>query len=682
MRVRKLVLFLLLLTILLTPCIGYGENNGPKVYLIVMNKITLEDIKSMYEVQTIVKEGSIGLMNTRGVSGYTGIESFLTINSSRKTYGDYTSSEFYKNELDNSIQNYSLSRIINSNKSNKYAPYIGAIGDNLHSKGLKTAIYGNSDLIDLESKDAALIPMDSKGLVDYGNIDDITINEKEYPFAIKTDYTKLLSEIDNSPADFIVVDTGDLERLYRYRDNIYELEYKSIRQKILKDIDSFMKNLINIIDHENSLMIITSPNNGDINIDDSKLSPIVIWGKGIEKGSMISSTTDRQDIVANIDIGPTIMKFLGLPMDNMSGKPINIIGKNNNIEDIIQENQQINTISKARYKTLLCYGIISMVILFIPMILLLSKVKVSKKINEIIRLLLIMLFIFPINLIIASIFKPTNMQSYIIILLGLTLLSLILIWNTKKYKDQILFISLFCAILIILDLIFKGKISRYSVLSHDPIIGARYYGIGNEIVGLFLGYLSVFTNLILKKKNKSIIPIIIFIISIGLVSHPSMGANVGGTMAFLIATIFYIIEFLEKDINYKKLSMIMIIVIVFIAIMGYIDIKNNENTTHLGNTILLIKDNGLSYLNDIILRKVLMNIKLIGTSFWTYLLLLHMFSYAVIFNLYKDIDDKISIGTIAGIMGAIGGFLLNDSGIILAALCMNIITLEIYLKDI
>lgn len=153
-------------------------------------------------------------------------------------------------------------------------------------------------------------------------------------------------------------------------------------------------------------------------------------------------------------------------------------------------------------------------------------------------------------------------------------------------------------------------------------------------------------------------------------------------MAFLIATIFYIIEFLEKDINYKRLSMIMIIVIVFIAIMGYIDIKNNENTTHLGNTILLIKDNGLSYLNDIILRKVLMNIKLIGTSFWTYLLLLHMFSYAVIFNLYKDINDKISIGTIAGIMGAIGGFLLNDSGIILAALCMNIITLEIYLKDI
>ncbi|OZV12711.1 hypothetical protein CIW83_07370 [Tissierella sp. P1] len=678
--IRILSLFLLL--ILLIPNLSYGIEDNPRVYLIVINKLTLKDIEFMENLKKIIEGGSIGLMNTRGVSGYTGAESFLTINSSRKSSCNYASIDFLPRELNGSIVNKSFSRLIKLNKNNKFSPYIGAIGDNLHSVGLKTAIYGNGDLINMPLKTAALIPMDSRGLVDYGNIDNITIEDNDYPFTIKTDYKKLLSEIKNSSANLIVGDTGDLDRIYRYSDFLSEDESKNIRERILLDIDSFIGELITILKYDKSLLIITSPNSGDINVDDNKLSPIITWGNGIGKGILTSATTERAGIVANIDIGPTIMSFLKAPMDNMSGSQIKSIRKNDiNLKDIIEYSQQINTTSKVRYNTLYYYGIFSMIILSLAIIFLIAKIRLSGKTKDITKVLFAMILVFPNIFILVSIFKPRRIYSFILILFTLMLLSLIVLWVTRKSSNQIINIVSISIVIIILDLTSRGSISKFSVLSHDPTIGARYYGIGNEMVGLFLGSITIFSIGISKRNDKSLIPLFLLGISIILVGHPHYGANVGGTMAFIVATVFYVVEIFNKDkvLNLKRVFFMVISIILLISIMGFIDIKFNRNTTHLGNTILLTKNNGLSYLNKIIFRKLLMNIKLIGNSFWTYILLLHMILHTSIFY-FKKKNNKILTAAIAGLSGAIGGFLLNDSGLILAAICMNLITAGLYLE--
>lgn len=678
MKVKRILLFFLLI-VLLIPNLSYGAEDAQRVYLIVVNKLTLKDIESMGNLKSIIEEGSIGLMNTRGVSGYTGAESFLTINSSRKAYCNYVSMDFSSRELDGSIVNNSFSRLINLNKDNNYSPHIGAIGDNLHCIGLKTGVYGSSDLINMPLKTAALIPMDSKGLVDYGDIDNITIEDDLYPFTMRTDYVKLLEEIENSPADFIVGDTGDLDRIYRYSEFLSENESNKFREKILLDLDRFIGELTAILDPNKSLLIITSPNSGDIDVDDNKLSPIIFWGKGIEKGILVSSTTEREGIVANIDIGPSIMSFFEAPMDNMSGSPIKFIEKDLSLGDIIVFSQQINTTSKVRFRTLYYYGIFSMIVFALAIVLLLGRIRLSNKMKDIAKVLFAMVLTIPYTFIVTSIFKPKTVYSFIFILSLLTILTFLILWLTRNRENQIVFIGSISVFIIFLDLILKGSISKFSVLSHDPIIGARYYGIGNEMVGLYLGSIIVLSMEILKRRNKSLIPLFLLGISIVLVGHPHYGANVGGTMAFIIATVFYIMEILNKDLNLKRILFIGVAIILLVSIMGFIDIKFNKNTTHLGNTILLIKNNGLNYLNKIIFRKLLMNIKLIGSSFWTYILLLHMILHALAFH-FKEMENKTLIAAIAGLGGAIGGFLLNDSGIILAAICMNLLTARLYLN--
>ena len=78
----------------------------------------------------------------------------------------------------------------------------------------------------------------------------------------------------------------------------------------------------------------------------------------------------------------------------------------------------------------------------------------------------------------------------------------------EKSKNPIYWIYFY--FLIVLDLLLKGQISRFSVLSHDPIIGARYYGIGNEMVGLFVGLLDHFCYGDIEKEIQAYFPNIIY----------------------------------------------------------------------------------------------------------------------------------------------------------------------------
>jgi hypothetical protein len=90
---------------------------------------------------------------------------------------------------------------------------------------------------------------------------------------------------------------------------------------------------------------------------------------------------------------------------------------------------------------------------------------------------------------------------------------------------------------------------------------------------------------------------------------------------------------------------------------------------------------GEDLINNIIIRKILMNIKLIGSSVWTKSLYINIVSQSCILIFCEDKiremfnkRKNICIGLISGIAGSIMGILVNDSGIILSALSMVLLT--------
>lgn len=680
-----------------------SKSNDKTVYLIVLNRYTLQDIDNMPNLRKITDEGSIGLMNTRGLYNYKGSESFLTINSSKKAYSTYESAETYNLNKENreiyerrispitgdsQIANVNLNRIIELNKENSYMPHIGALGDSLHNSGLKTAMYGNGDTLEDVIRASSLIAIDSKGLVDYGNVDDILIEDKDFPYGLRTDYDKLLGEVNSikNKVSLVVIDTGDLDRLNFYSEELTDEMFEKHRINILNKIDDFIGDLKNSIDKDKSLFIITSPNSGEDRVDNSKLSPIILWGDNISKSILYSPTTKRDSVVTNIDIAPSIASFLGTSTEYMSGNTLTYKENNDNFNLISTSNSRINIISKSRFYILSTYSILSIIVILFAMLVLATKMKLKGILYNILNISLIIIGVIPLSLILASVIKWTNYTSYIISLITILFLLVLVIYKLKGI-DKVLLVSSLLYGVLVLDVFLGGKLTRYSVLGHDPAIGARYFGLGNEMIGVFLGATSVFSGVYINKNRNKVFSFVLLIFSAIIVGHPKLGANVGGSIAVLFFVLYFLAETFNKKINFKRILTIGLATIVFILAMAFVDIKFNSNPTHLGRTIMMTNNEGNLMIISIAIRKLLMNIKLVGSSMWTKVLNVNLISQIVIIFILKDKlrdlfnkNKYIYVGFISGIVGSIVGFLANDSGIILASIAVTLINISFISK--
>lgn len=95
----------------------------------------------------------------------------------------------------------------------------------------------------------------------------------------------------------------------------------------------------------------------------------------------------------------------------------------------------------------------------------------------------------PLALLLVGFFPITNIWLYLclFLLLDVLLAVLSICLAGNKDFDPLIILCLATVGVLLLDTVTGGELQRYSVLSYDPMAGARYYGIGNEYMGILLG---------------------------------------------------------------------------------------------------------------------------------------------------------------------------------------------------
>lgn len=706
MNNNKNILILLILTMLIfISGISHAEseniNSGKKVYMIVADKLTLEDIDRMENLKVLASDGGVGLMNTKGSNRANSAEGYLSINSSSRAYGTSSHStafnlkdkklSLYKKRVgeieDNEYQvgNTEINRILDANEDTPYDAKIGALGDNIHAAGLKTAIFGNSDNDENFLRMGSLIPMDSRGLIDYGDVDDTVIEDENYPYGIKTDYSKISKEIEEikDDASLIVVDTGDLKRLDLYNSFLNDDTFEYHRENILTEIDGFIGDITKNTDEE-SLFIVVSPTIENQRLKTSKLAPIIVWNNTETNGGVLkSSTTRREAIITNLDIAPTIAEFLDTPKDDFVGNNIEIEKQEGNLEYISKLNDRTDLTSILRSPYLKLYNIFIILVIGISALYLMFNKSYNKRVMKFIETLLLMIIAIPLTLLVLPIFNIANIYIYILVSIALLFTLILLMKLLFKKKNRIWALLIISFIVIILDILTGSNLTKTSIMGYDPIIGARYFGIGNELLGVLLASMTLVTAYLISKYNKKILLLILPITTL-LVGHPNLGANVGGTISILFASIIFMFLISDIKINFKRLLLIAIGIVLIILFIGAIDILINPNPTHLGKTILMIMTKGPISIISVLFRKVSINIRLIKVSTWAKVLYASLISSVILMKLYKNNIKNIynenkylDIGLISLISGSIVGLLLNDSGLLLAAISSTIMTVTL-----
>ncbi|MDU7536667.1 MAG: hypothetical protein E7K67_06670, partial [Peptostreptococcaceae bacterium] len=596
---RKLVsiLFAVMVLIVSIPKYSFAAESG-KVIFINMNRTT---IKSMQDIPSLKaeleKRGYMGLMNIRGdkgtddkrslasmgAGGRANLASDSYINFKEATKENATIYKSSTGKTPKKINDLSINQSLNENEANgQYGSTLGSLGQTLSDNNFKVAVLGNSDTVEngelKENRNICLIAMDNYGRVADGNIEDINIEDDTMPFGIRADYDKLTKETKSlyENNDALFVDLGDTYRLDQYKGFLNEHTYSKMKKTIHNNISKYLESVFNMVGDNDVVYIASSFPSKLAYKNKERLSPIIKF-KGNEKGLLSSSTTRRDGIVANIDVGVDILNEFGLENKSMVGRAYSLIQKDDNVDFLSYELEKMATISNIRSTVVNTFvGVVSVswvigmvAILFrnrIP-----NKDKVFNVIKEFIKLGIIM----PLVFLLAPIFNfktPVSMTIGIIITtLALYLLGRVLFKDDLK---QMGFFALITILVIVIDCIFGTYLMKNNIMSYDAIIGARYYGVGNEYEGVSIAS-PIFAFAILLNYNKKLPKWSIIIASIVILitsTYPTMGANVGGAISQTAAYLLFIMLIFDVKLDLKKVILIGISVVAVVGAFAFFDI--------------------------------------------------------------------------------------------------------------
>jgi hypothetical protein len=691
-----IIMSFIILTIIPSSAFAAQEK---QVIMIIINQVNYQDLLEMGSVVDMIDNSGIGLMNTRTAGSAIIPKAYATIGAGVRAEGNWINSQAYqstednkliyssrtgKNAPDKGIINLDINKLISYNDVGEYQAIAGQLGSLIKEEGLETAAYGNMNVGDENRNPHVMIAMDKWGRVDQGDIStEILIEDASYPGGFRTNFSKIYDSLVDNSAALTIVETGDITRLEEEKENLSPIMYKKHKQAAIQEIDTFIKKTLSLIEEDKKMLLLVTPFASDEDMKNGyQLTPLILHGENIDKGILTSSTTRREGIIGNVDIAPTILNYLNIEETNMVGKPIEILPTDNHLSSLLDMYDFIVATSKNRLPILSFFAIYQIILLVIALIMVLLKGKINNKYYPIIKNLLLSGLVIPVVLLYLPLFRIKSLPlTFVTMIIITALLSWIVYFIGKKVNNLILpiiIVSLLMTIGLMGDIIMGSPLIRTSIFGYDPIIGARYYGVGNEYMGVLIGSaLVLFLGLkeIYKIPKSLIIGLLIILIFV--IGYPKWGANVGGTITATMATAFVFLRIYKIKIGWKQIIFGFIMVILVVTLMAIIDTLFLESQSHLAGAISLIKEGGIISIFTIISRKIAMNIRLFGVTIWSKVLVATLIVFAILF--YKPYGELkkvferypyISKGWAAIVVASITGFMVNDSGVVAAATCL------------
>ena len=116
----------------------------------------------------------------------------------------------------------------------------------------------------------------------------------------------------------------------------------------------------------------------------------------------------------------------------------------------------------------------------------------------------------------------------------------------KNSRGSWVLLGLITVLALLLDTLSGSNLQKFSLLGYDPIVGARYYGLGNEYMGVLIGSALLGSLTMVEGIPAKILPatgvegkkgratalavFFIYLFVVFLLSSPQFGANFGGTL--------------------------------------------------------------------------------------------------------------------------------------------------------
>ncbi|GAB6139244.1 hypothetical protein [Halanaerobaculum tunisiense] len=690
----------LLLLVCLLMIVNPVQAQDSKVVLLIMDRVSITELQETATpyLDQIIAQGAVGLMNAETAGSLEPKDTYLTIGAGDRAragragylnfnatakYQGVTAESLYQRRVAQAdkgeIVNLQLAQLKKSNQTTTYQARVGHLADLLQRKNLQVTVLGNADTKNQPRRHVALLGLNKYGVVNQGDVGQQMVQQvDQYPSSYITNQSYLVSQFKNywDQSDLLVVEAGNTSRIAAIKSLLTEQRFKEAKRKAIQRSDRLLGKLLEIVDLQRDYLLVVTPTPAKEAIEQgNKLTLTSIVGPQVKDGLLKSATTRRQGLITNLDLAPTIYHYLTSEQADFTGRSIFSQATNKSVDYLLTLQNKIRR--TFAWRPIVVKGFILLQILTLGLV---GVVWIYKRNNNLLRkislYLLISLLWIPSLFLLSRFFIIGNLTLvigfWLMVSLGLAYYTLQLVDNNLV---PVILPALVTTGLLVFDLWQGGEWIKLSVLGYSPVIGARFYGVGNEFMGVIIGAgIMALTGLQeLTSKLSDRLLLIGFGLLVLTVGYPRLGANFGGLITAIIAcsiTYLNLRGYKFKLSTLLKLSFILISSLLFIITVDFYI----GNETHLAHTLSRIQKEGINQLFLIIYRKLQMNLKLLRWTIWSRVLL----SFVVIlFILFKWPAGKIKDLIIsypslaAGFRGVVGGsvvtMLVNDSGVVAAA---------------
>ncbi|HHY47589.1 MAG TPA: hypothetical protein GX506_09865 [Firmicutes bacterium] len=701
-----------------------------KAIVVIADGLLLDDFtrENTPNLTRLLSSGACGLMVTRTARTNVPVHEYMTLGAGSRAIGPavapcaYSTSEKAGPDLAGDIyrRNTGLTpppagavhpyimEIIRANSHEDYTIRPGLLGEMLHRANLKTAVLGNADSNEEASRLAVCIAMDESGRVDLAYIgSNVTMKDPAFPGGRRTDFRALRDYLDKvmDESALIVIETGDTARLSRESRFLSKDVMASRKKEALSDIDAFIGAIISRYDLADTMVMLVVPTPpAESQPANNMVTPVFAFGGGIRPGLLSSPTTRRAGLITNLDIAPSILSFLELPQPaEMFGRPVESarpgdsrVPSRDPLEELRLIQGKLVRMSSQRAPVSKAYvGFQIIAVTLVMLGLLLPKGSLAL-VRDIANSGLIVAMSVPLAMLLTSPFASDNIAWTItLIALGAVALATGASLAGRPGMGTVGLLAVFTVTGLCVDCLAGGRLIHNSLLSYDVLGGARYYGIGNEYMGVILGAAIVgvgacfdaFAHGPAKPVAgwEPAIPALgrvtvaaWFLFALAVIGFPQLGANVGGFLSGAIGFgLAYLLLTRKKVHRAHIIAMAALLIILTAGLALYDAFPGASRASHLGRLVTSITTGGARELTGLIHRKLGMNLRLLRYTIWTRVLAAFVVAIAMLIHRPVGVLAQVlarypAYARVfpASLVAAGAAFVLNDSGVVAAATVM------------
>lgn len=490
-------------------------------------------LRVMPELSRLLQEGVLGAVNAR-LAGQGGKDSYASIGAGRRSvsggaqgYSRWETAEGAGADV--LYQRYTgrpsgkeaifvpaIEGLASTNRATSYGGRPGSLGDILGRNQVQTNVWGNADIASEADpakglqRYAPLALMNLEGTVAQGDVSRSLLRSSPWRAGgVSTDYSAILDQWkkrDNRSVTLI--ELGDLQRLYAVNSFYSEESFAAQMQDVLKEMDSFIGNVRREIADKEDLWILSPVVHSDAAKRKLTMAPWIMHRNDGGRGLIYTESTRRDGVAVMWDLTPSVTERLGLAgAAEWTGKAVQIKPHADPLAYLLGEIGRMEAVYRVRLPLLSVFTVYEIGVLLIGLYYALSRKKEGR---PLVRGLLWSIPAAPLLLFALgpglngtlSIHGPkpgvgglslasaegTALWNAAQIALLPVVLAAISLWLVRRSLwAGCTWIGLATSAVLMLDGWTGANVMKRSVLGYDPIIGARFYGIGNELMGVLVG---------------------------------------------------------------------------------------------------------------------------------------------------------------------------------------------------